>query len=95
MGETTPRMRASARDGGGRRGAVGASVSAESPRPDEDDVRVSVQFHDVRLEFVACRTAAAQFVSEWCLRYHADAATVITGYVADLPRLPNERLYLD
>ncbi|TLF76584.1 hypothetical protein FEK34_16845 [Nocardia cyriacigeorgica] len=70
-------------------------MRAESPKPDEDDVRVSVQFHDVRLEFVACRTAAAQFIDEWCLRYHADAAMVIPGDVADLPRLPNERLYLD
>lgn len=70
-------------------------MKVESPRPDEDDVRVSVQFHDVRLEFVACRTAAIQFIAEWCLRYHADAATVIPGHVAQLPRLPNERLYLD
>ncbi|WP_040777787.1 hypothetical protein [Nocardia pneumoniae] len=66
-----------------------------SPRPDEDDVHLSIQFHDLRLDFVACVTAAWTFMQDWRSRHYHDAVTVIPGDTAGLPRLPNERLYLE
>lgn len=66
-----------------------------SPRPEEDDVHLSVQFHDVRLDFAACLTAALHFVQDWRAYHYPDAVTVISGDAAGLPRLPNERLYLE
>lgn len=66
-----------------------------SPRPEENDVHVSVQFHDVRLDFAACATAAALFVKEWRSRHYEDAVTVLPDDPTGLPRLPNERLFLD
>ncbi|WP_454197435.1 hypothetical protein [Nocardia sp. Marseille-Q1738] len=65
-----------------------------SPRPGEDDVHLSVQFHDIRLDFAACRTAALTFVEDWRTRHYRDAVTIVPGDAAGLPRLPNERLYL-
>ncbi|MEB3509599.1 hypothetical protein U3653_06175 [Nocardia sp. CDC186] len=66
-----------------------------SPRPEEDDVRLSIQFHDLRLEFAACTTAAERFVQEWRAYHHQGAVTVIPGNPAGLPRLPTERLHLE
>ncbi|MGW4093033.1 hypothetical protein [Nocardia sp. NPDC004750] len=66
-----------------------------SPRPHERDVHLSIQFHDVRLNFAACASAAALFVQEWRARHYEDAVTVLPGDPAGLPRLPNERLFLD
>ncbi|MGK8525233.1 hypothetical protein ACRS6B_28505 [Nocardia asteroides] len=66
-----------------------------SPRPDEHDVHLSIQFHDVRLNFAACATAAARFIQDWRAYHYPDAVTVILGVPIGLPRLPNERLYLD
>ncbi|WP_181722476.1 hypothetical protein [Nocardia gipuzkoensis] len=66
-----------------------------SPRPDEADVHLSVQFHDVRLDFAACASAAALFVQEWRARHYEDAVTVLPDDPTGLPRLPNERLFLD
>ncbi len=66
-----------------------------SPRPDENDVHLSIQFHDVRLDFVACRTAALTFIRDWRTRYYQHAVTVIPGDTTGLQRLPNERLYLE
>lgn len=70
-------------------------VSQLSPRPEEDDVRLSIQFHDVRLDFAACRTAASRFVRDWRAYHYPDAVTVIPGDTSGLSRLPNERLYLE
>ncbi|MGW5728258.1 hypothetical protein [Nocardia beijingensis] len=64
-----------------------------SPRPEEDDVRLSIQFHDLRLEFAACTTAAMRFVQDWRAYHYPDAVTVVPGDPAGLPRLPCERLY--
>ncbi|MEV2223656.1 hypothetical protein AB0E01_27785 [Nocardia vinacea] len=66
-----------------------------SPHPAEADVRLSVQLHDVRMDYLACLTAALLFVQEWRAHHHPDAVTVIPGETAGLPRLPNERLYLE
>lgn len=65
-----------------------------SPRPDEPDVHLSIHLHGLRLDYAACRTAATLFLREWQVYHHQDAATIIPGRPAGLPRLPNERLYL-
>ncbi|MFE3443922.1 hypothetical protein ACFXNW_12880 [Nocardia sp. NPDC059180] len=70
-------------------------MTQPSPRPEEPDVHLSVQFHGLRLDFVACLTAAALFAREWRATHHADAAEIVPGVTAGLPRLPNERLYLE
>ncbi|WP_280251616.1 hypothetical protein [Nocardia abscessus] len=49
----------------------------------------------MRLEFAACLTAASIFVQDWRTHHYHDAVTVIPGDTAGLPRLPNERLYLE
>ncbi|WP_330229863.1 hypothetical protein OHA40_28170 [Nocardia sp. NBC_00508] len=66
----------------------------QSPRPDEKDVHLSIQFHDVRMDFAACASAAGLFVQEWRARHYHHAVTVVPGDPTGLPRLPNERLYL-
>jgi hypothetical protein len=66
-----------------------------SPHPDEDDVHLSVHLHDVRMDFVACLTAALVFMQDWRTHHYPDAVTVIPGDTTGLPRLPNERLYLE
>lgn len=65
----------------------------QSPCPDEPDIRLMVQFAAIRMEFVACLTAAMVFVQDVARRSLCDV-TVTTAHYADLPRLPNERLYL-
>jgi hypothetical protein len=52
-----------------------------------------VQFATIRMEFVACLTAALVFVQDVAGRHLCDV-TVGAVHYADLPRLPNERLYL-
>ncbi|MFI9412406.1 hypothetical protein [Nocardia gamkensis] len=64
-----------------------------SPRPQEPDVRLMVQFATIRMEFVACLTAALVFAQDVAGRHLCDV-TVGAVLYADLPRLPNERLYL-
>ncbi|MEV6062831.1 hypothetical protein AB0L62_22755 [Nocardia asteroides] len=64
-----------------------------SPRPQEPDVRLMVQFATIRMEFVACLTAALVFVQDVAGRNRCEV-TVAGAYYTDLPRLPNERLYL-
>ncbi|MFQ6327771.1 hypothetical protein ACLMAL_16740 [Nocardia sp. CWNU-33] len=66
-----------------------------SPRPGEEDVHLSVQLHDVRMDFAACVTAALVFVQDWRTHHYPDAVTVVPGDTEGLPRLPNERLYLE
>ncbi|WP_330232353.1 hypothetical protein OHA40_07580 [Nocardia sp. NBC_00508] len=70
-------------------------ASQLSPRPEEGDVHLSIQFHDVRLDFAACATAASRFAKDWRAYHYPDAVTVIPGDPVGLPRLPNERLYLE
>ncbi|MGK8485442.1 hypothetical protein [Nocardia asiatica] len=67
----------------------------ESPRPEEADVHLSVYLHDLRMDFAACLTAALVFVQEWNALHRPDAVTVLPGDPTGLPRLPNERLYLE
>ncbi|MEV0685581.1 hypothetical protein AB0I35_17135 [Nocardia sp. NPDC050378] len=69
------------------------STVKRSPRPQEPDVRLMVQFATIRMEFVACLTAALVFVQDVAGRHFCDV-TVGAAHYADLPRLPNERLYL-
>ncbi|WP_040865612.1 hypothetical protein [Nocardia exalbida] len=66
-----------------------------SPRPEEDDVYLSIQFHDLRLGFAACATAAARFIQDWRAYHYPDAVTVVPADPTGLPRCPTERLYLD
>lgn len=69
------------------------SNRGRSPCPDEPDIRLTVQFSSVRMDFVACLTAALVFVCDVAARRPGTVA-VYPGYCAGLPRLPNERLYL-
>jgi hypothetical protein len=75
--------------------ALDAAGHSTSPRPEEVDVHLSVHLHDVRMDFAACLTAALLFVQEWRTHHYHDAVTVIPGDADGLPRLPNERLYLE
>ncbi|MEU2031291.1 hypothetical protein [Nocardia amamiensis] len=60
-------------------------------------MRLSITFaEDMRLEFVACLTAALVFAQAWAERNHHSAMlTVHHGGTAGLPRLPTERLYIE
>ncbi len=64
-----------------------------SPRPDEPDVRLSVLISSVRMEFAACVTAALVFVCD-VAAHRPGTVAVHPGRCTGLPRLPNERLYL-
>lgn len=66
-----------------------------SPLPDEPDVHLSVFLHGLRLDFVACLTAALIFVQEHQQRHYVDAVSVTMVGAERIPRLPNERLYLE
>ncbi|APE36434.1 hypothetical protein BOX37_23680 [Nocardia mangyaensis] len=66
---------------------------SRSPCPDEPDVHLTIQFTSVRMDFVACLTAALVFVCEVTAR-RPGTVTVDPSYCAGLSRLPNERLYL-
>ncbi|MEU7630095.1 hypothetical protein AB0C34_08935 [Nocardia sp. NPDC049220] len=66
-----------------------------SPHPDEPDVHLSVFLHGARFDFAACITAAVTFLREHRERHYADAVDVLPGRAEGLPRLPNERLYLE
>ncbi|MCP2317840.1 hypothetical protein APR12_003193 [Nocardia amikacinitolerans] len=69
-------------------------MSTVSPRPEEPDVHLSVFLHGVRMDFVACLTAALVFVAEHEDRHYLDAVTIDTA-ANGFRRLPNERLYLE
>ncbi|MFE7798692.1 hypothetical protein [Nocardia sp. NPDC057440] len=58
-------------------------------------MHLSVHLHDVRMDFAACLTAALLFVQDFRARHYPDAVQVLPGDTAGLPRLPNERLYLE
>ncbi|MEV0358005.1 hypothetical protein AB0H71_18310 [Nocardia sp. NPDC050697] len=66
-----------------------------SPLPDEPDVRLSISLHGTWFDFAACTTAALLFVQEHEQRHYVEAVSVAASGTADLPRLPNERLYLE
>ncbi|MFQ6394370.1 hypothetical protein ACLMAJ_13015 [Nocardia sp. KC 131] len=66
-----------------------------SPMPGEKDVHLSVFLHGVRMDFSACLTAALCFVEDHRSHHYIDAVNVIPGDTSGIPRLPNERLYLD
>ncbi|MFD0364045.1 hypothetical protein ACFQZZ_21580 [Nocardia sp. GCM10030253] len=70
-----------------------------SPLPEEADVHLSVFLHGARFDFAACLPAclpaALLFVEEHQERHYMDAVDVIPGDTAGLPRLPNERLFLE
>ncbi|TLF60798.1 hypothetical protein [Nocardia cyriacigeorgica] len=69
-------------------------TAAESPRPAEPDLRLSIFLHGQRFDYIACRTAAHRFILEWRARYHTDAVAVISEGTTPAPRLPCESLYL-
>lgn len=64
-----------------------------SPRPNEPDIRLGVELAGVRVDFAACLTAALVFVCDVAARRPGTVA-VHPGLCAGLPRLPNERLFL-
>ncbi|WP_024806167.1 hypothetical protein [Nocardia sp. BMG51109] len=66
-----------------------------SPRPREIDIHLSVHLANVQLDFAACVTAARGFVDDWETYRYFEAVDVIDTNTAGLPRLPNERLFLD
>ncbi|MFI6776674.1 hypothetical protein [Nocardia sp. NPDC050412] len=66
-----------------------------SPRPGDPDVHLSVFLHGARFDFAVCLTAALVFLDDWRDHHYPDAVTVIPGSTCGLPRLPNERLYLE
>jgi hypothetical protein len=66
-----------------------------SPRPNEPDVHLSVFLHGVRLDYVACLTAALIFTREHRRRHYPDAVSIDLGDTSRFPRLPCERLFLD
>ncbi len=65
----------------------------QSPRPDEPDVRLTVRISSVRMDFAACLTAALVFVCD-VAAYRPGTVAVYPGRCTGLPRLPNERLFL-
>ena len=69
------------------------SNGGRSPCPDEPDIHLAVQFPSVRIDFAACLTAALVFVCDVTARRPGTVA-VYPGHCGGLPRLPNERLYL-
>ncbi|UGT64203.1 hypothetical protein [Nocardia asteroides] len=71
------------------------SASAMSPLPHEPDVRLSVFLRGTRFDFAACVTAALLFVQEHQQRHYVEAVSVTASGADELPRLPNERLYLE
>ncbi|WP_454194147.1 hypothetical protein [Nocardia sp. Marseille-Q1738] len=64
-------------------------------KPGALDVHLSVMLHGVRLDYAANAMAAAVFLKEHRDRHYVDAASVIPGSAEGLPRLPNERLYIE
>ncbi|MFF2554119.1 hypothetical protein ACFVUS_24185 [Nocardia sp. NPDC058058] len=70
-------------------------MTVESPHPGEQDVHISVQLAGIRFDFAACLSAALLFVHEWLTLHYPEHVTIVRGSTAGLPRLPNERLYLD
>ncbi|WP_216900269.1 hypothetical protein [Nocardia alni] len=71
------------------------SSSDESPIPGERDVRLSVHLDSMRLDFAACLTAALLFIQDFRTHHFPDEVHVLSGDIIGLPRLPNERLYLE
>ncbi|ONM47414.1 hypothetical protein B0T44_00315 [Nocardia donostiensis] len=66
-----------------------------SPCPHEPDVRLVVLFAPgVRMDFVACLTAALRFVQDWQAHKRHRPVAIVSGGTDGLTRLPNERLYL-
>ncbi|WP_157129173.1 hypothetical protein [Nocardia amamiensis] len=76
-------------------GSGGPRNENKSPRPTEADVRLSVFWHGLHVEFAACTTAAHGFVKEWSAAHYGDAVEVFPDGTEGLPRLPCERLYLE
>ncbi len=66
-----------------------------SPLPDEPDVHLVVRLSGLHLHYTACLTAALIFVQDEAIRHHTDGVSVADGAPVRLPRLPNERLYLE
>lgn len=66
-----------------------------SPDPSGPDVRLSVFWHGLRLEFAACCTAAMTFAQEWRRVHYPDAVEILPDGAEGLPRLPCERLYME
>ncbi|MEV0357674.1 hypothetical protein AB0H71_16610 [Nocardia sp. NPDC050697] len=58
-------------------------------------MRLSVVMHGTQFDFAACLTAALLFVQEHQQRHYVEAVNVAAFGANELPRLPNERLYLE
>ncbi|MFF2392667.1 hypothetical protein [Nocardia sp. NPDC058114] len=69
------------------------NIGGRSPCPDEPDIHLAIQFPSVRMEFAACLTAALVFVCD-VAAHRPGTVAVYPSHCTGLPRLPNERLYL-
>ncbi|MFE7742273.1 hypothetical protein [Nocardia sp. NPDC057455] len=66
-----------------------------SPQPEEPDVWLTLTVGGVRFHFVACLTAALVFICDLQQHRLADTVRVSDSGPADVPRLPNEILFLE
>ncbi|WP_327110926.1 hypothetical protein OHB12_24290 [Nocardia sp. NBC_01730] len=66
-----------------------------SPLPDEPDVHLCVHLRGVQFHFAACLSAAKVFVQEHLRCRYADDVKVLPGDTGGLPRMANERLFLE
>ncbi|KAF0847804.1 hypothetical protein [Nocardia caishijiensis] len=69
------------------------STGSESPRPQEPDIHIRIEFPSVRMDFAACLTAALVFVQDLTARRNCTIAVKVARCTG-LRRLPNERLFL-
>jgi hypothetical protein len=72
-----------------------ALSTKDSPQPDEPDVHLCVCLHGMHFHFAACLTAALMFVQEHRHRHYVDDVGVLPGDTEGLPRMTNERLFLE
>ncbi|RJO79214.1 hypothetical protein D5S18_02420 [Nocardia panacis] len=66
-----------------------------SPHPHEEDVHLSVTVAGMKFHYAACISAALTFVQEQGAHHYTVAVEVVRGDTRGLPRLPNERLFLE
>ncbi|WP_024800573.1 hypothetical protein [Nocardia sp. BMG51109] len=71
------------------------TATVRSPRPDEPDVHVRVTYADTAFDYIACKTAARNFLCRWQRSHHPGAtATEVRDHATTLQRLPYEELWL-
>lgn len=71
------------------------TTTGVSPLPNEPDVHLSIVLRGMRFDFAACITAALLFIQDHQQRRYVEAVGVSAIGADELPRLPNERLYIE